>query len=110
MIKKDLCPKYSLNNLMKRWNRLSSDDHLNNAQSWKRMTSKESRRDWSRFREIDKLQVRTVGSHYVTKFDQSLCQTETELAIFHYISDHFILQIILITFGWKEYFKDISQS
>ena len=71
---------------------------------------KESRRDWSRFREIGKLEVRTVGSHYVTKFDQSLCQTETELAIFHYISDHFILQIILITFGWKEYFKDISQN
>ena len=56
------------------------------------------------------LEIRTVGSHYVTKFDQSLCQTETELAIFHYISDHFILQIILITFVWKEYFKDINQN
>ena len=35
--------------------------------------SKESRGDWSRFREIGILEVRTVGSHQVTKFDQTLC-------------------------------------
>ena len=48
---------------------------------------------------LTSLEIRTVGSHYVTKFDESLCQRETELAIFHYISDHFILDLILIVFG-----------
>ena len=109
-MKIDLCPKYSLNNHWKE----GIDYHQMIISTMLKVGNacyvKESRRDWSRFGKIDKLEVRTVGSHYITKFDQSLCHRETELAIFYYISDHFILDLRLITFGWKEYFKDINQS
>ena len=63
MINIDLCLRYSLNN---RW-RDGIDYHQMIISTMLRVGStchvNDSRRDWSRFGEINKLEVRTVGSH-----------------------------------------------